>query len=117
MTRRYVKEMRFADPGGAVEDAPIDLCSMWPAHHTIKSHKSTARSNGNILVVSTTGDPATPYQSGVQLAHDMNAPLLTYVGEGHCAALRGHSCVDRYVGDFIVHKKIYKDHVTCKASK
>ena len=51
----------------------------------------------------------------MQLARDMKAPLVTYVGEGHCAALRGQACVDRYVGDFIVNKRIHKSHVTCRS--
>ena len=115
MMRRYMKAMKFADPGGAIENVPADLCSIWPARHTIRPHKPSVHSNGNILVVSTTGDPATPYEAGVQLARDMKAPLVTYVGEGHCAALRGQACVDRYVGDFIVNKRIHKSHVTCRS--
>lgn len=113
--RRYLKAMAFADPGGKVEDVPRELCEMWPARNTIKAHSPRVKSNGNILVVSTTGDPATPYMAGVRLARDLNAPLVTYVGEGHCSALRGYPCVDKYVGDFIVDKKIHAKHMKCKA--
>ncbi|HHY07628.1 MAG TPA: alpha/beta hydrolase [Corynebacteriales bacterium] len=114
--RRYLKAMPFADPGGKIEDVPKELCASWPARNTIKAHPPRVKSNGNIIVVSTTGDPATPYMAGVRLARDMDAPLITYVGEGHCSALRGYACVDKYVGDFIVDKKVHGKHMTCKAA-
>jgi len=47
-----------------------------------------------VMVISTTQDPATPYQAGVNLAHDLNARLLTYEGTQHTAFLQGNSCVD-----------------------
>jgi hypothetical protein len=57
-------------------------------------------------VISVTGDPATPYQSGVNLAHDLNASLLTVEGTQHTAALQGLSCVDdivtRYFTDLVL---------------
>ena len=40
-----------------------------------------------VLVISTTGDPATPYQAGVDLAKDLGAVLLTVEGTRHTAYL------------------------------
>ena len=47
-----------------------------------------------MLVVSTTGDPATPYQSGVDLANALHGGLLTFEGTQHTAFLQGNQCVD-----------------------
>jgi len=54
-----------------------------------------------ILVISTTGDPATPYEWGVALADQLeSAVLVTFNGEGHTAYTQGDPCivdvVDRY---------------------
>ena len=45
-------------------------------------------------MVSTTHDPATPYQSGVNLARQLGAPLITYDGTQHTAVFNGNQCVD-----------------------
>jgi hypothetical protein len=42
------------------------------------------------MVISTTHDPATPYQDGVNLAHELNARLLTFEGTQHTALLQRH---------------------------
>ena len=56
-----------------------------------------------VVVVSTTGDPATPYQAGVDLAAALHGRLLTYEGTQHTAFLQGNPCVDgagvRYLVD------------------
>jgi hypothetical protein len=49
-----------------------------------------------VLVVSTTNDPATPYQSGVNLAQALGGGLLTFEGTQHTAFLQGISCVDKW---------------------
>ncbi len=40
-----------------------------------------------VLVISTTHDPATPYQPGVNLAKDLGGTLLTYEGTQHTVYL------------------------------
>jgi len=57
-----------------------------------------------VLIVSTTGDPATPYEWGVALAEQLqSAVLVTFNGEGHTAYTQGDPCivdvVDRYFID------------------
>jgi hypothetical protein len=54
-----------------------------------------------VLVVSTTHDPATPYQQGVDLAKDLGAALLTFEGTQHTVFLTGRPCVDKDVGDYL----------------
>jgi hypothetical protein len=55
-----------------------------------------------VLVISTTGDPATPYQAGVDLASQLHGSLLTYQGTQHTVALEGNSCVDQYVTKYLI---------------
>ena len=52
---------------------------------------------GKVVVVSTTHDPATPYQAGVDLARQLGAPLITYDGTQHTAVFDGNQCVDSTV--------------------
>ena len=57
-------------------------------------------------MISTTNDPATPYQAGVDLARQLGGTLVTYEGTQHTVALQGDSCIDdiatRYLVDVTV---------------
>lgn len=57
-----------------------------------------------IVVVGTTGDPATPYESAVRLADLLDSGvLLTREGEGHTAYLLGNNpCIKDAVTGFLV---------------
>ena len=51
------------------------------------------------------GDPATPYQAGVDLARQMGASLVTFEGSQHTVVFNGDQCVDTTVVDFLVRLK------------
>jgi hypothetical protein len=53
-------------------------------------------------VVSTTHDPATPYQAGVSLARQLGAPLITFDGTQHTAVFGGNQCVDTAIVTYFV---------------
>ena len=56
----------------------------------------TAPGAAPILVVGTTGDPATPYEWAKGLASQLSSGrLLTWEGYGHTAYGQGSSCVSR----------------------
>ena len=56
-----------------------------------------------ILIVGTTGDPATPYAWSERLAKALaGSVLLTKVGEGHTAVGGGDPCIDESVIAFLV---------------
>ena len=58
----------------------------------------TAPGSPPILVISTTNDPATPYQAGVEVAERLSkGVLLTNEGDGHTVFGQGKSCVDDMV--------------------
>jgi pimeloyl-ACP methyl ester carboxylesterase len=90
-------------------------CENWPYPVAQKPESYAAEGSPTILVVGTTGDPATPYQQAVALAHDVLADgfLLTYEGEGHTAYGRSNTCVDRVVDDFLLDGKLPSSEPTC----
>ena len=63
---------------------------------------ATSPGPGKVVVVSTTGDPATPYQAGVDLARQMDASLITFEGIQHTVVFNGDACVDTAVVNFLV---------------
>lgn len=76
-----------------------------PAHYT---------GSNQIMVLGTTGDPATPYPWAVSLRSELgNASLLTWNGQGHTAYGRGSTCVDNAVDGFLVDGKASPDGKRC----
>jgi hypothetical protein len=67
-----------------------------------------------ILVVGTTGDPATPYQWAVNLSKQLeSATLLTFYGEGHTAYRTGNKCIDDAVDKYLVDLVLPAPNTTC----
>ncbi|OMB82743.1 hydrolase, partial [Mycolicibacterium conceptionense] len=85
--------------------APRDVCALWPVPATSAPHPVTGPGPGKVVVVSTTGDPATPYQAGVDLARQMGAALISFTGTQHTVVFNGDACVDTAVLDFFVHQR------------
>lgn len=62
------------------------FCASWPAKGVTERAPVTAAGADPILVVGTTGDPATPYHWSVALAEQLESGVLvTFNGEGHTA--------------------------------
>ena len=104
----------FLDDGGATGQAPLDVCAFWPVKFD-HSHDPTSASGGpKVVVVSTTGDPATPYADGVALAKQLGASLITYNGAQHTVALNSDvSCVDDAVLSYLIDLVSPPDGLTC----
>lgn len=82
--------------------APRDVCALWPVPATSAPHPVTGPGPGKVVVVSTTGDPATPYQAGVDLARQMGGALISFTGTQHTVVFNGDACVDTAVLGFFV---------------
>jgi pimeloyl-ACP methyl ester carboxylesterase len=82
--------------------APKDACAMWPVPPTSAPGDAISPGPGKVVVVSTTHDPATPYQAGVDLAREMDASLITFDGTQHTVVFNGDACVDPAVVTFLV---------------
>ncbi|MDQ0574592.1 alpha/beta hydrolase [Agromyces albus] len=78
-------------------------CVNWP--HTSDRDREEIHAEGAepILVIGTTGDPATPYEWAVALAEQLESgALVSYEGEGHTAYNKSNSCVNDAVESFFI---------------
>ncbi|WP_167678282.1 alpha/beta hydrolase [Rhodococcus sp. B10] len=100
--RRYREAAPFLDDGRGTGQAPLDLCAFWPVKNTSTPHTVSAPGVPKLVVVSTTFDPATPYQAGVELAAQLGADLVTYQGTQHTVAFSGVPCIDDPLIDYLV---------------
>ncbi len=74
----------------------------------------TAKGAPPILLIGTTGDPATPYEWAVSVSKELeSAVLLTNYGEGHTAYLQGVPCVDDAVDAYLLTLQTPKPGATC----
>lgn len=88
-------------------------CAMWPVPAEPLT-EVTAPGTPPILVVSTTNDPATPYEAGVRTAEKLaTGVLLTYEGDGHTVVGNGVPCVDDAVTLYLVDLEPPEDGTTC----
>jgi pimeloyl-ACP methyl ester carboxylesterase len=111
---RQVREVApFLSYGQFTGAAPLDTCAFWPVPATTTPHTASAPGLPPTLVVSTTNDPATPYQSGVNLAHQLGAGLLTYKGTQHTVVFQGEACVDDAAATYLVDVKLPPPDTTC----
>lgn len=92
----------FLSYGSFTGFAPRDVCAMWPVPATTTPHRAASPGAGKVVVVSTTHDPATPYQAGVDLAEQMGAALISFDGTQHTVVFNGDVCVDTAVVAFLV---------------
>ncbi|GAB3384606.1 alpha/beta hydrolase [Humibacter soli] len=78
-------------------------CAQWPYSPTRTEAPIHAAGAPPILVVGTTGDPATPYPWAKSLASQLDSGhLITYHGHGHTAYNKSNSCVNDAVDGFFV---------------
>jgi hypothetical protein len=110
---QYRKVAPFLD-SGKPPSAALDNCAFWPVSPTSAPHHPQVPGLPTVMVISTTQDPATPYQSGVNLAHDLNARLLTYESTQHTAFLQGNTCVDRVGISYLTSLQLPAEGTRCK---
>ncbi len=100
---RRVREVApFMSYGEFTGHAPLGTCAFWPVPPTSKPHEISVSGLPPILVVSTTNDPATPYQAGVDLARQLGGTLLTFEGTQHTVVFQGNICVDDIAARYLV---------------
>jgi pimeloyl-ACP methyl ester carboxylesterase len=112
--RRYREAAPFLDDGNP-PSAARDACVFWPVPPTFQPAKPNVDGLPTVLVISTTGDPATPYQAGVELANQLNGRLLSFEGNQHTVALQGVQCVDETISDYLVRLVLPKRKTLCVA--
>jgi pimeloyl-ACP methyl ester carboxylesterase len=89
-------------------------CTDWPAP-PVPLQPVTAPGTPPIVVISTTGDPATPYEMGVAVADTLeNGVLVTNEGDGHTVVGNGKACIDDLVAAYLVDDVVPEDGYTCE---
>lgn len=118
--RQYEDMVAFAEEVAAVaptfgRDFAMAIgCEAWPFQSTVEREPITAPGADPILVVGTTGDPATPYEWSVALANQLESGrLLTYDGEGHTAYGRSNECVQDAVDAYLLQGAVPDEGLVC----
>jgi len=112
--RRYRQAAPFLDDGHP-PSAARDACAFWPVPPSDQPPAAQVEGLPPVLVISTTGDPATPYQAGVELARQLRGKLVSFEGNRHTVALQGVRCVDDAVSDYVVRLVLPKRSTLCVA--
>lgn len=92
-------------------------CEFWPHEPSGTSEPFSVPADAPpILVIGTTGDPATPYEWSVQLVEELaTAELLTVEGDGHTAFGSGNRCVDDLVARYLIDVELPSAPLECAA--
>jgi pimeloyl-ACP methyl ester carboxylesterase len=100
--RRVREAAPFLSYGEFTGHAPLSTCAFWPVPPTSDPHEIAVKGLPPALVVSTTNDPATPYQAGVELAKQLGGTLVTFEGTQHTVVFQGNQCVDDIAARYLV---------------
>ena len=93
---------------------PDAYCQGWGHESSRKRERITASGAAPILVVGTTGDPATPYAWSEALAQQLETgQLLTWKGNGHTAYGRSNDCVKNAVDTYLLNGTMPEKGLTC----
>ncbi|MFC8303803.1 alpha/beta hydrolase [Specibacter sp. NPDC057265] len=89
-------------------------CTGWPHEPTGTLEPIAAAGAGPILVIGTTGDPATPYQWSKALAGQLDSGVLvSWEGEGHTAYGRANECLTSLVDAYFVDGTVPASGTSC----
>ncbi|WP_426976063.1 alpha/beta hydrolase [Pseudarthrobacter sp. O4] len=89
-------------------------CKEWPYKNVRTPAPVDYKGSAEIVVVGTTGDPATPVEWASSLRKQLgNASLLTWKGEGHTAYGRSNDCIGNAVDRYLVDGKAPADNTVC----
>jgi pimeloyl-ACP methyl ester carboxylesterase len=111
--RRAREVAPFMSYGDFTGNAPLGTCAFWPVPPTSTPHELSIEGLPPTLVVSTTNDPATPYQAGVDLAKQLGGALLTFDGTQHTVVFQGDRCVDDIAARYLVDVTVPPEGARC----
>ena len=111
---------RIAPRFATIAEAGDLGCQAWGHTGTQPPKALHAKGAAPILVIGTTGDPATPHEWAVALADQLDSgQLLTWEGNGHTAyANSGHGpCVTKAVDTYLLTGTMPKKGLTCHGTQ
>ncbi|MGO1948187.1 MAG: alpha/beta fold hydrolase [Mycobacteriaceae bacterium] len=106
----------YMDPGRPVEGVTRDACEAWPSEPSLEyPHSQDVETPTESLVISVTGDPATPFEAGESLADSVGGSLLEVEGERHTVFQAGISpCVNDVTANYLVDLELPEEGKRCK---
>ncbi|WP_159801708.1 alpha/beta hydrolase [Arthrobacter zhaoguopingii] len=89
-------------------------CEAWKYGPVGEPAPARAQGADPLLVIGTTGDPATPYEWSLALAEQLESAVhVTWEGEGHTAYGRSNDCITDIVDSYFLEGAVPKDGVRC----
>jgi pimeloyl-ACP methyl ester carboxylesterase len=88
-------------------------CALWPVKQAAKVN-ITGKSAGPIVVVGTTGDPATPLDSTRKMALGLEQGILIVVDANQHTGYGANNCVVKAVDDYLIKLIVPANETTCK---
>ena len=115
---QYEEAKRVAPNFGDSSTGMDLVCSVWGHNGTRKPTQIHAHGAAPILVVGTTGDPATPYAWAQSLADQLDSgQLLTWEGTGHTAYGGDAPCVNDAIDTYLLTGTMPKKGLTCHGNE
>nr|WP_297994501.1 alpha/beta hydrolase [uncultured Actinomyces sp.] len=110
----YRQNLQSSPTFGASLSNQDARCQAWGHSGTREPAPIHAKGAAPILVVGTTGDPATPYAWAQALAEQLESgQLLTWEGDGHTAYGRSNDCVKKAVDTYLLNGTMPDKGLTC----
>jgi pimeloyl-ACP methyl ester carboxylesterase len=110
--QKYAKISKAAPVLGRLGGADL-TCVLWPVAPAPPPPSVDGAGARPILVIGTTGDPATPYEYAVDMANRLKSGvLITFEGEGHLAYGKSE-CVQGLVRDYLTQDQVPPDRSRC----
>jgi pimeloyl-ACP methyl ester carboxylesterase len=107
MAKARAPEFGVADMYGGL------ACVLWPVPPTDKPHVIAAAGSPPVIVVGSTGDPATPYEDAKSLAGELQrGVLLTRVGDGHTGYIHSQ-CIRDHVDSYLLNLTVPPAGIMC----
>ena len=88
-------------------------CALWPVEQANKV-SITGKGAGPIVVVGTTGDPATPLESTRKMAQGLEQGILIVVDANQHTGYGANNCVVKAVDDYLIRLTVPAKDLTCK---
>ncbi|HEY9367300.1 alpha/beta hydrolase [Streptomyces sp.] len=95
----------------------MSSCSQWPVGGAWDHPDVSAPGSAPIVVVGTTGDPATPYEGAKAMVEALGEGVgveMTYEGEGHGAYTGGSACVKAAIDAYLLNGRVPAAGTVCR---
>ncbi|WP_229403289.1 alpha/beta fold hydrolase [Micromonospora okii] len=106
----------YVASGEKVDGASRDACEAWPGEPSLGiPYAQHVKGLPDTLIISVTGDPATPYAAGKVLADEIGGNVLTVEGARHTVAQDGiNPCVNAAFAAYLIDLKVPAADQRCK---